>query len=410
MAIHLGPTMRRVVRYLGFLVVGLATFVFALQLSFPYDRVKDKVIEALSEKYDVTIGDVERGFVPGRMYFKSLTLRTRPTKSDEVASTLYVEKLEIDLGLLALLRGTASVNIDAKIGDGHITGNIALAKDHTSIDLEGKDLPAASLPLREFIGLPMSGKLELSFELSLPSEKNKAGKVAPDWSKAEGEASFECPNGCVFGDGKTKLHPKIKNTRSAAFAEGGIEFGTIKLDTMGVKVEIKNGKLELTKFDTRSLDGELKVDFAMTLAPEISDSTVTGCLKFKGSPVLEKREAKTFAAIATTGAPLAPDGLFHIKLEGKVKDMKRLGVVCTEGDSEKPTTPIVTRQPVLLTPPAEPPKVNPPTPMIAQPPPPATPPPPPADAGVVTPAEPAGSGSDPAPGSGTAAAGSALIP
>ena len=74
--------------------------------------------------------------------------------------------------------------------------------------------------------------------------------------------------------------------------------------------EIKNGKLDVTKFETKSGDGELHVDFSMTLAPVLDDSMVTGCLRFKGSEALLKKEPKTFAAIQTTGAPLGPDGLF----------------------------------------------------------------------------------------------------
>jgi hypothetical protein len=73
----------------------------------------------------------------------------------------------------------------------------------------------------------------------------------------------------------------------------------------------------------------------MTLAPNIDDSMVTGCLRFTGSQALLKRDAKTHAAISTTGAPLGPDNLYHIKLEGKVKEMRRLGQVCGPGVSDK---------------------------------------------------------------------------
>src|SRR5690606_30980855 len=115
-----GRRARAVLRYLGFAVLGLVTFVIALQLTFPYDRVKAKIIEGLSSKYDVTIGSVSRSIVPGRMFFKAVTLRTRPAKADDLATTFFIERLEVDLGLLALIGGTASVDLDAKIGPGNI--------------------------------------------------------------------------------------------------------------------------------------------------------------------------------------------------------------------------------------------------------------------------------------------------
>lgn len=326
---RLGPRARKLARYLGIAVLGVVTFIFAFQLTFPFDRVKDKVIEALSEKYEVTIGDIERGIIPGRMYFKAVSLRTRPTKVGGVVTTFYIERLEIDLGLFALLHGTVAIKLDAKIGPGHIKGHVALSKDATSIDIVGEDLPSASLPTREVLGLPMSGKVRFAFDLELPNEKTKAGKVGPNWTKAEGSGELACPSGCVVGDGKTKLKMDLKNQRNNAFAEGGIDFGKVNIDTLLANVEIKNGKLDVTKFETKSADGELHVDFDMAFNQlDINNSMVTGCLRFNGSAALLKREPKTHAAISATGAPLGPDNLFHIKLDGPLREVRRLGQVC----------------------------------------------------------------------------------
>jgi type II secretion system protein N len=280
---NLGPRTRKVVRYGGFALVGLITFVFAVQLTFPFGRVKDKVVELLSEKYDVTIGDVERGILPGRMYFKAVSLRTRPTSVDETPTTFYIEQLEVNLGLFALLRGTASVKLDAKIGPGHIKGTVALSKDGTEVDVVGEDLPSASLPMREALGLPMTGKIRFAFALDLPTEKSKSGKAGPNWTKAQGGLELACPTGCTIGDGKSKLRAKLKNRAQQAFAEGGIDFGKVNVDTLFAKVEIKNGKVNVTRFDVKSPDGELHVDVDMTLNQDLQSSVVTGCLRFKGS-------------------------------------------------------------------------------------------------------------------------------
>lgn len=387
---QLGRKTRLAIRIVGFFLLAVVTFVFALQLTFPYNRVKDKIVEALSAKYDVTIGGVERGIIPGRVFFTAVSLRTRPAKADEVPSTLYIEKLEVDLGILALLKGAAKVRIDAKIATGHLKGTIQISKSGTSVDIEGVDLPAGNLPMREAIGLPMSGKLELSVQLELPNEKNKAGKSAPDWTKATGEINFECPSGCVFGDGKTKLKPKLKNARSQAFAGDGIDFGKIGVDTMVAKVVIKDSSLDLEKFDAKSQDGELHIDFQMQLAPEFGDSGVMGCLRFKGSEGLSKREPKTFAALTTTGASIGPDGLFHIKLDGRFKEMKRLAQFCgpsmKSANMDDPGATGNSRPNLTVQPPDDslrggnkPPELPPPPPpadAAAPPPPPPTPLPP----------------------------------
>ncbi|MDQ3364244.1 MAG: type II secretion system protein GspN [Myxococcota bacterium] len=332
---HLGPRARLVLRVVGYIVLALVTFVFALQWTFPVHRVRDKVVEILSAKYEVSIGDVERGLMPGRIYFKAVTLRTRVTKPEDIATTFYIERLEVDVGLFALLRSTASVDIDAKIGPGHITGNISLSKAATEIHLVGKDLPSGSLPMREAIGLPMGGKLNFEFDLDLPNQKLKSGRAGPNWQKAEGGVMLACPTGCSFGDGKTKLKPKLKNTRNQAFAADGIEFGKVNIDSLRAKVDISKGQLAVKQFDAKTGDGELHIEFAMTLAQNFDESLSIGCLRFTGSQELLKREAKTFAAISTTGAPLGPDNLYHIRLEGKFKEMKRLGQLCGPGISDK---------------------------------------------------------------------------
>lgn len=393
---HLGPRARKILRVVGFVVLFLVTFVFALQWTFPFDRVRDKVIEVLSTKYETDIGDVERGLIPGRVYFKAVTLRTRPSKADEVPTTFYIERLKVDVGLFALIGGKASVDIDAKIGPGNIEGNIALSKGHTSIHLDGNGLPSAMLPMKEAVGLPMSGKVNFSFDLELPNTKLKTGKTGPNWTKAVGAAMFECPQGCTFGDGKTKLKPKLKNNRNAAFAEGGIEFGKLNVQTFIAKVDISKGHLKVTRLDTKSEDGELHVDFDMTLAQNIDESTVTGCLRFTGSQALLKRDARTHAAISTTGAPLGPDNLYHIKLDGKVKEMKRLGQVCGAAaasggaDDGKPSRPTITVQPdAPISPDAGTPTFTPPPAPEA----------PPADAAVTVPVP--GPGSENLTGSAT---------
>ena len=371
---NFGPRTRKGLRIAGFIMLFLVTFVFALQWTFPFNRVKDKIIETLSAKYEVEISDVERGIFPGRVYFKAVTLRTRPTKADEVATTFYIERLQVDVGLFALLGSKASIDIDAKIAAGHITGNITLSKSMTSIHLDGNGVPAANLPMRLALGLPMSaGRVSFEFDLDLPNEKLKSGRAGPNWQKAVGGATFDCSN-CTFGDGKSKLKPALKNNRNQAFAEGGIEFGKLNVEKMLAKVEIKRGTLKVTKFDAKSEDGKLFVDFAMQLQREIDDSTVDGCLRFDGSAELLKRDAKTHAALSTTGASKGPDGLFHIKLEGTIKQMRRLAKECGQGASSSddgtpgsPSRPSITVQPVE-------------TPADAGGTPTFTPPPPPADA------------------------------
>ena len=345
--INLGRRTRLALRYAGMAVLALVVFVFALQLTFPFERVKDKAVEALASSYDIQIREVERGIIPGRVYFNDVTLRTRPTKPDEVVTTFFIKRLKVDAGLLALIGMNASVDLDAEIGVGHLKGNITLpkfGKGGIKFDLEGKDLPGANLPLRAALGLPITGKIEFAFDLDLPMTKNKMGRSVLDWTKADGSLDLSCPSGCTIGDGHTKLKPLLKNRTNQVMVGEGIDFGKVNIDSLVAHAvftpavgdpdahssSYKPGKLELQKFEVKSSDGELHVEYAMTMAQEFGESIVSGCLRFKASDkLLQKEETKkTYAAISTTGAELRSDGLFHIKLTDRFKDMKRLNMEC----------------------------------------------------------------------------------
>jgi hypothetical protein len=166
----------------------------------------------------------------------------------------------------------------------------------------------------------------------------------------------------------------------------------------------------------------------MTLEKEFGESMVAGCLRFKGSDDLLRREPKTHAALSTTGAELRGDGLFHIRLTDRFKDMKRLNQECGPGtntnngeDFSRSNRPNLTVQPDQGTPP--PPPVPAATgstgevtkPLTGEQPTPATPPQPAAgshDAGVTTgsaapggPPLPAGGSAMPAPGGPAAGSG-----
>lgn len=384
--INLSPRVRKILRYVAIGVFSLIVFVFALQLSFPYNRIKERLVDQLSEKYDVSIGDVERGIVPGRVYFNDVNIRTRPTKPEEPVTTFLVKRLEVDVGLLPLISGTLRVKLDASIGKGDIDATVWLkgfGKKGIKFTAEGSHLAGTSLPLRAALGLPMTGTIEFSAALDLPYDRPKAGKPVPNWKAAEGAFSISCPSGCTFGDGKTKLKPLVKNAGQQAMVGEGIDFGEVNIDSLVAKAEIKKGKLEVTKFDAKSRDGELHVDYAMTLDKEFGNSIVAGCLRFKGSEALLKREPKTYAAIQTTGAELREDGLFHIRLTDRFSTMKRLNQECgpttkvgngEDFSNHQPARPRLTVQP------PEPPK-----PAMNAPTPPIEPPPPPPPTGSATP-------------------------
>ena len=342
-------------RILGYAAFALFVFVMALQLTFPYDRVKDKLIETLAPSYDVTVGSVEHGIMPGKMILKNVTLRSRPTKADEVASVTVLDRVDVKVGIFALLRGAASIDLKIAIGSGILDGNISISKSETKVDLTANGIAATRLgPVQDALGLPILGKLNMHVGLVIPPA---------DFRKVTGQISFACVGGCVLGDGKATFKPPIQNPRNGGMMKDGIsEFGPVTIDKLSAVLDFKNGNAEITKWEFASLDGDLQIALKLRLGKTLRESDTDGCIRYASSPALLKKNAKTGNAITLMGGAMDPQGLFDIKLSGRFSDqMIRRPAVCsnaaTDGaDGKKPVRPTLTTNGAQ---PGTPPRVGP---------------------------------------------------
>lgn len=330
LGITLGKRSQLLLRIAGYIALGLVSFLFALQMTFPYSRVKDRVAEALSAKYDVVIGSVERGWLPGKMILKNVSLKTRPTQPNQTPNLLYIKQISLDLSVLALASMKTVLDIEATIGTGTLTGTVTCAtftcnKDSVKVAFESDSLPGANLPFKEYVGLPVVGRIALDLEAELRLVRRKV-----DWTKVVAHLQLECPSGCTVGDGKTKIRPVVTRPNQAEFVKDGIEFNKLQLDKFEARLEVKKGVAKIVKWNVPSKDGEVYLEFEAKLEPLLNDSQVTGCLRYNGSADLEKRDYRTLTQLRTLGAPLGPDKLFHIRLTGPLRQVKRLAQVCGE--------------------------------------------------------------------------------
>ena len=111
---QLSQRSKKILRWVGYPLLAIFTFLVTLHLTFPYERLANKlIVEPLSAKYDVTIISVKRTLLPGGLILEGLVLRTRPTKPDELPTTTYFDEVRIDVGLLSLLNQRIDVDIVA---------------------------------------------------------------------------------------------------------------------------------------------------------------------------------------------------------------------------------------------------------------------------------------------------------
>lgn len=369
----LSPRVRFGLRLLGYVALALVTFVFALHLTFPYERVRDQAMHALGSKYDVTIGGVERSLVPGRFALTAVTLRSRPSVAGQPTTTMYFKRVEIDLGFRALIAGKTEIGLDIATGTGAITGKLVMDKRQTAADFKLAKVPLAMIPgVSDAVGLPMSGNADGKVKLTLTKVP---GKQDIDWSKASGVFELTCKSGCLLGDGQAKIYPKSKRPGDEAWTKDGVPVPTLRIGSFNLAIDIVKGVAKRRAFTLNSPDGEVELDLEIKLARAINDSPITGCIKYKCSKELYDREPKFRSQCDFGSAVIDSAGMHHIKLLGKLGNVRRVALMC-DGGSDGDTAgadPIRPRLDLPVEPPPPAPNPPPPTPTPAVEPPPVNP-------------------------------------
>lgn len=316
----LSPRLRLALRVAGYVALGLVCFVYALHLTFPYHRVKDRMIESLSSKYEVTILDIERSLVPGRFSLEGVTLTSRPDVVGQPVTTMFFKRIEVDVAFLPLLSGKAEVGLDIATGGGSIAGSVRMAKTSLGVDFRLRRVPLATLPgVADAVGLPLGGQGDGRVSLTLPNN---------DWQRASGKVELSCKVGCTVGDGESRVYPKARNPNEALMVSSGIPVETITVTRFVLAMTIAKGDAFRDRFEFESPDGDLELDFDIKLAKKLGESTIAGCIRYRCSREYLSRSP----AACELGSPAVDaDGFRNIKLAGRLTAMRRLGQICDAG-------------------------------------------------------------------------------
>jgi type II secretion system protein N len=320
LAFAIGPRARRILKIVGYVVLGMVTFVYGLHLTFPYDRVKDKGVEALSSRYDVSVGSVERGWLPGDFSMVNVILRIRPAKPGEIAKVIKIDRLDVDIGILSMIGGKVDVGIDAKLGPGSIRGTVSISKARLVVAMASKNLSLSDVPgLASIIGMPMGGRGNVTARLDLPGG---------DWRKANGRLSIECPSCTVGGDGAF-FKPKNTNARTEGFVGKGVPVPLIAITNLSAQWTVGKGKITTDKFSFVSPHLRLELEFEATLEKELTKSKVdSACLRYRGTDELKTLDVKFYDALELTGGPLGADDLRYLKLVGTLGSFRAQAKPC----------------------------------------------------------------------------------
>ena len=188
---------RQVWRYGAYPAFGLVVFLASLYLTFPYEKLRDRLVQTLQEgrQLEVSIGEVKPGWAGG-LVLQDVSVRPAAEGGDEPSAPLQISEARVGFGLLAALFGSLEADFSADLLQGELEGEVESDEEATRLRLSAEGLALGDFAwIPSAIGLPLLGTLQAEVDLTVPEGR---------FAKAEGSLELDCSN-CALGDGKSKF-------------------------------------------------------------------------------------------------------------------------------------------------------------------------------------------------------------
>lgn len=304
----MSPRLRKILLWILYPVFYVMCFLLFAYLTFPFDHLRDRVIVAFAEDQRKSGGDMRLEIDRLSSYWLTgveahgVRLLSPPeTKEDGTKgppSEIVIAEATGRVAILPLLVGNVTIDFSADLLGGSMNGSTTKDGEDRLIDVEIEDMAVGRLnPLVQLIGLPLTGQLSGSLDLSLPE-----GKL----SKSTGSIDMKITDLSV-GDGKAKIQDTIALPRMVV--------GELELSC-----DIAEGRLNVTKLAAGGYDLDFTGDGKITLRDKFAESQANLYLKFKFSDKYKSKNDKTKALFGVPGSK-AP-ALFEIA-DPRIRRSKR---------------------------------------------------------------------------------------
>jgi type II secretion system protein N len=287
--------------------------------TFPYDRVAAFLVDRVSQSgkgYALEIGHLSPYWLTG-VELSDVKLHKLggpapipiPATPGEKAkppapSGLHIREARARLGLFSLLTGSKTVNFDAELEAGDVSGSFSGSDEAQQIQasLDSVDLEKLGA-LESLISLPAKGTLSGDIDVTL-------GK---DPKQTQGAITLKIA-GFTVGDGKAKL--KLGSM-------GGLTVDPIEVGNMAIEIDVKDGVGTIKKIGSDGKDLELSGSGDVRFADPVGRSRLSVLLRAKFTDNYRNKSPRTRAmfSLLDSGIPEAnaaktPDGALQFRVSG----------------------------------------------------------------------------------------------
>jgi len=279
-------------------------------LTFPYDRLKDRLIAEFERAQTkrggaatqrLEIDELDSYWFTG-VEVKGARLILPPDESAKRSApnssllgagasgakdkpegpkptVIEIDEAHARVRLLPLLIGRVRVDFWARVFGGEVEGVAPVGKSGGTVHVEVSNVDLSKVePLAEMLGgIPLSGTVNAKMELEAPEGK---------FNKANGTLELTAVDMSVL-DGKTKI-------------QGLLELPTAKLGDLTLSAEAKDGILKVTKLSAPGPDVELEGDGKINIREPWNNSVADLYVRFK---IADPYRGKTDATKSAFGEP-----------------------------------------------------------------------------------------------------------
>lgn len=312
--------LKKFLPYLGYPVFYLVAFVAFCSWTFPYEKIRDRIVLAWNESEqksqgpgrELLIGDIGSSWLTG-VKLKDVKLVSPPTEPGGAPAELTIESLTLRVSLLPLLVGRQTLTFSMSGLGGAAGGKYFVSGKERNVEADLENLDVGQLtPLTSALGLPMEGRLTGAVRLALPDARPEPepGKTPPPpdpkANKGGGTVALSIRDLAV-GDGKTKI-------------KGALALPRMQVGTLDFTADGKDGAFKVTKLAAGGKDVEVQGDGKVQLRDHLAETLLDLYVRFK---VNDSYRTKSDVTKSIFGAPGSTAPALLELADARVKQSKR---------------------------------------------------------------------------------------
>jgi type II secretion system protein N len=307
---------QRYLLWAGYVAFFFFCFFMFAYLTFPYDRLRDIIIDRFSSAPDasgakttVKIDELSPHWFTG-VQLEGVTV-TRAADATSEPTVIAIDEVTLRVSPLAYLFDNYEVSFGAAAGDGSLDGtyesDVEGKSKHVVAELDALDL--GQMGVGSFLGMPLAGVATGTVDVNLPEEI----------ATSAGEIDLEIA-GLVLGDGKNKM--KIPGMA------GGLTLDPIDAGTLKMRMSVKEGVAAIETFEAKGKDLTLDGSGSLRLATPFDRSRADLTIGFKIEDAYKNKSEKSKIALELmSGNPVmrsatGSDGMTRLQLSGVVSMLR----------------------------------------------------------------------------------------